>query len=123
MGRPITSHEVNGCNAAIRVDAVDPPGRGGASREYLVQVVPSDPSKSFSLELKFHTGPVTDGPNGITHEVLLAILIDRLRGFQNGPFACPENLDALSFCEQAAAALGARTRNRMTRGVEGTHEV
>jgi hypothetical protein len=63
--------------------------------------------------LVFQNGPVKEngeGVNGLTHEVLLAILIDRLRGFQAGPYACPENALALSYIEGALAALNARRR-------------
>ncbi len=76
--------------------------------------------------LRFQNGPVKEdgnGVNGITHEVLLAVLIDRIRGFQSGPWKCPENALALSYLEGALAALNARTKVREARGVEGTHQV
>ena len=50
---------------------------------------------------------------------LLAIVIDRLRAFQAGPFACRENALALTKIEEAQHWLLHRTRARMTRGVEG----
>ncbi|ODT86711.1 MAG: hypothetical protein ABS78_15575 [Phenylobacterium sp. SCN 70-31] len=70
----------------------------------------------------FQNGPIGEvGVNGLTHEALLAILVDRLRAFQAGPFSCRENALALTKLEEAQQWLGARTRARMVRGVEGTH--
>jgi len=59
----------------------------------------------------------------VTHEVLLAIVEDRLKGFQSGPYACRENAVALLAVQTAMAFLKARTESRIARGVEGTHEV
>jgi hypothetical protein len=78
------------------------------------------------LPIIFQNGPVSvdgNGVNGITHEALLAILIDRLEGFQAGPYANPHNAKALNHLREAQTALQARTRERMARGVEGTHTV
>ena len=55
-------------------------------------------------------------------EALLAIVIDRLRSFQAGPFKCVENELALEKCEDALWQLQERTRARIARGVEGTHQ-
>jgi hypothetical protein len=63
------------------------------------------------------------GVNGITNEVLLAIVADRLRGFQSSPYACQENAEALECTEAALRRLHDRTRAREARGVEGTHTV
>ena len=58
--------------------------------------------------------------NGISQEALLAILIDRLRGFQSGQYACRENAIALTKLEEATMWLQKRTLDRVRRGVEGT---
>lgn len=60
-----------------------------------------------------------DAPSGLTQEVLLAIVIDRLRSFQAGPYSCRENALALTKLEEAQHWLLHRTRARMARGVEG----
>lgn len=60
--------------------------------------------------------------NGLTQEVLLAIVADRLRSFQVGQFACRENALALTKIEEAQHWLHSRTLARMQRGVEGTHQ-
>ena len=71
----------------------------------------------------FQNGPIADsGVNGITQEVLLAICIDRLESFQSGPYACRENALALTKLQEAQHWLHHRTKARMDRGVEGTHE-
>ena len=76
-----------------------------------------------SLKILFQNGPIAEaGVNGITQEVLLAILMDRLRSFQSGPYACRENALALTKLEEAQHWLQARTIGRMKRGVEGTHQ-
>lgn len=75
--------------------------------------------------LSFHNGPIAvdgNGVNGITHEALLAVLIDRMEDFQAGPYSCPENNDALIHLHGALARLKCRTESRMARGVEGTHQ-
>ena len=75
-----------------------------------------------TLTIIFQNGPIPEfGVNGITHEALLAILIDRLEGFQAGPFANVYNGAALENLQFAQELLLSRTRERMARGVEGTH--
>jgi hypothetical protein len=63
----------------------------------------------------------TDYSHGLrlVYDPLIAIVIDRLRGFQSGPFSCRENALALTKMEEALHWLNARTRDRMERGVEG----
>lgn len=56
-------------------------------------------------------------------EALLAVVIDRLRGFQSGPYGCRENAVALTKIEEATMWLQKRTRDRMARGVEGTNKL
>jgi hypothetical protein len=73
------------------------------------------------LKIGFQNGPNKEaGVNGISHEVLLAIVADRLRGFQKGPYSCRDNALALQHVEGAMLWLGKRTREREARGVEGT---
>lgn len=115
----LQGHKVNPSNDLIEIEVVDAPGAGGACHEYDV-VLPNGKSTRIS----FQNGPIAEsGVNGLTHEVLLEILADRLRAFQKGPFACRENALALTKIEEAQHWLHFRTRTRMARGVEGTHEV
>ena len=81
-------------------------------------------NKKDDLLLLFQNGPIPEaGVNGITHEVLLEVLIDRITGFQSGPFACQANQDCLGHLKAAQEILLNRTRERMARGVEGSHKV
>lgn len=124
MTRELTTHAINPCNQALRVTAVDGPGPGGASHRYQIRIAPSSElGIDFLLaDLSFQNGPVKDagGVNGITHEALLAVLIDRLQAFQAGPYACQENAAALHALEAALLYLNSRTLRREAAGVEGT---
>lgn len=62
------------------------------------------------------------GVNGISNEALLAIVEDRLLGFQSGEYACRENAVALTKIQEAMMWLQKRTRDRAARGVEGTSQ-
>jgi len=78
-------------------------------------------SEKENLEIIFQSGPISEnGVNGITMEVLLAIVADRLRSFQQSPFVCKENACALTHIEEALHWLQQRTLQRIRRGVEGT---
>ena len=113
----------------LKIEVTDEPGAGGANHRYVISGFdtfnnPSDPSLGFeSMDIVFQNGPIqTAGVNGITQEVLLAIVIDRLRSFQAGPFPCDENAEALDYCEMALDFLKERTKMRLARGVEGKSE-
>ncbi len=114
--RTIEDHRVNAANDLIIIEVSDEPGAGGANHEYEVKL-PSGQRTNIS----FQNGPINEkGVNGLTQEVLLAIVVDRLRSFQKGPYACRENALALTKIEEAQHWLHSRTRTRMARGVEGT---
>lgn len=118
--RTIEDHKVNPANDRITITALDEPGSGGANHVYRVSI--DNGTYGQNVELTFQNGPINEvGVNGLTHEVLLAIVADRLRAFQAGRFACRENALALTKIEEAQQWLHARTRGRMLRGVEGTH--
>lgn len=120
MRRELTEHAVNPANEALLVFAVGSPGAGGAPQRYMVK---TRDEVSMAV-LHFQNGAIQEvGVNGITHEVLLAIVADRLRAFQAGQFANRYNAEALAAIEAAQSALKARTLERMQRGVEGTHQV
>lgn len=114
--RKVTDHVANPVNDRIDITVMDDPGPGGANHHYAVDVDGTD----NGIDVRFQNGPIAEvGINGVTQEVLLAIVIDRLRSFQAGPFACRENAIALEHAELSLDALKSRTRERMTRGVEG----
>lgn len=128
--RELTGHKINGCNDSITINVMDEPGHGGACHNYQIEwqdctVDPPGVSHQGgnTIAINFQNGPIKEvGTNGVTHEALLAILIDRLQGFQSGQYACRENALALTKLEEAQMWLQKRTRDRLARGVEGTHE-
>lgn len=123
--REIKSHKVNGLNDAIRIFATDAPGAGAANHEYQMILVGSVSRESGdedkSQAISFQNGPIAESRvNGVSNEALLAIVIDRLQCFQAGDFKCRENAIALTKLEEAVHWLHHRTRERVSRGVEGT---
>ncbi len=124
--RTLTDHIVEGdsVNHQVAITVTDQPGAGGANHEYHIDWLTPDggmnDTKPNCLNVRFQNGPIKEvGVNGVTQEALLAIVIDRLRRFQEGPFHCRENAIALTNCEEALMWLQRRTRERITRGVEG----
>lgn len=126
--RELISHTVNGLNEALRIEVLDEPGQGNACHHYIIST-PSKPLRqelanpAVHCEIEFQKGPIQEfGVNGISNEVLLAIVEDRLTGFQSGPFACRENAVALTKLQECMMWLQKRTRDRVARGVEGTNQ-
>jgi len=105
--------------SSVLVFAVDGPGPGGASHHYQIL----SPDRKLCLgDIRFQDGAILSvGVNGLTHESLLATIVDRLTAFQAGPFACVENAEALAAVQVALVALGKRTARRTAAGIEGTH--
>lgn len=126
MIRELTSHKVNGLNDAIGIGVLDEPGQGNACHKYAM-FIPNDAhnqelNSSLTQYITFQNGPIKEaGINGFSNEALLAIVEDRLKGFQSGPHACRENALALTHLQESMHWLHHRTRERMHRGVEGTH--
>lgn len=119
MTRELTSHKVNGLNEALRIVVLDEPGQGNACHRYGIDMLGGE-SRSGPI-IAFQNGPIQEaGVNGISNESLLAVVEDRLLGFQSGPFACRENAIALTKLQESMMWLQKRTRDRMARGVEGT---
>lgn len=118
MPREIHSHKVNGLNEVLKIEVVGEPGAGGANHVY--DVTPTV-GNARGVRIEFQNGPLKETPpNGLSNEALLAIVEDRLIGFQSGQFACRENAVALTKLQETMMWLQKRTRDRMARGVEGT---
>lgn len=129
--RTITDHIVEGdsANHQLTIEVTDKPGQGGAQHRYQIDGFDTSTNDSNSgepysgIEILFQNGPIKEfGVNGVTQEALLAIVIDRLRAFQAGPFKCVENELALQKVEDALWQLQERTKTRIARGVEGSHQ-
>lgn len=113
----ITDHHVNDCNKQIRVEGFHE--AFGTPSVYVLT-----PPQGKLTRLFFQNGPIKEvGINGITNEALLAVVADRLRNFQRGPFACKENALAFQRIQEALGALHSRTARREKAGVEGTNVV
>lgn len=117
--RELHGHCTNALNEKIRVLVTDDPGAGGANHHYRMLV---DGLRGVQeIPIEFQKGPIAEaGVNGVSLEALLGIGIDRLEGFQSGPFACEANADALAHLVAALNTLKSRTAARVERGVEGT---
>jgi hypothetical protein len=126
--RTIKTHIVEGdsVNHQLEIRVLDEPGAGGANHEYEV-LMPSDYMELHptmeKCRISFQNGPIKEvGVNGVTQEALLAIVIDRLECFQAGPYSTVMNAQALTHCRSALDCLQERTRERIKRQVEGTHQ-
>ena len=112
---------VDGSHRYTDVKCLPVIGPGGAHHNY--EIVKKKDSEVL-LRLSFQNGPIKEsGVNGVMDENLIAIVIDRLKGFQSGKYASPYNHGALEHLEWALDELKERTIQRIKRGVEGTHEV
>lgn len=117
-----------GSSNYTEIFALDDRGAGGANHEYQVrELLPADatPLKDdIYASIKFQNGAIKEsGVNGCHNEDLIAIVIDRLQGFQSGDFKCRENAIAITKLEEALLWLNKRTADRRKRGVEGTNIV
>lgn len=144
--RTLTDHKLNGLNEALEIQVVDQPGPGGANHRYNIRpvqpITTSDVAGSSQrsracCDIHFQNGPLNEnGVSGISNEALIAVVIDRLRGFQykrsdtgefdeskRGDYACRENAVALTHLEESLMWLKSRALARLARGVEGTSKV
>jgi hypothetical protein len=119
-----THHDGHGLNESITINA-DLKGPGGASHRYdaYVTVQRGDASAIHALKVQFQEGPrnVMSSTPGVTEAVLLAILIDRLEGFQAGDYPSPYNERMLDHLRAALQETKARADERAARGVLGTY--
>lgn len=131
MTRELTNHKVNGLNEALKIEVCDDPGPGGANHNYAISFLderyeyqrsPISDAHNRNCLIIFQNGPIQEaGVNGISQEALLAIVEDRLVGFQSGQYATTDNAEALDHVRKAMDCLHRRTRERVARGVEGTN--
>lgn len=127
--RTVTTHLVRPTDEVVILVA-DGPGAGGAHHRYEITGFDAksndgwDGSNQHRAVILFQNGVIPEkGVNGVTNEALLAIVADRLTSFQAGPFRGAYNANALEHVNAALNALKERTMERMSRKVEGTHEI
>lgn len=95
------------------------PGPGGAYHDYAIV---STETQEILAAVEIQMGPRNDpeSRHGAIDSDLLEIVRDRLKAFQSGPYACPENELALGHVEAALAWLNNRVEDRIARQVLGT---
>lgn len=108
-------------NAPTNVAALDErdPNAGNASHTYGVQY--GGPAEVCRIPFQHGPRGVAGSTPGVFDDDLLAIVQDRLEGFQSGPFACQENGAALNAVKFAREALGTRVARRIAQGVLGAN--
>lgn len=112
-----------GSKRFTKVTVIDEKGTGNANHKYKIENIdfnPLDVENGTFAYVNFQNGAIKEnGVNGCHNEDLIAIVIDRLDGFQSGDFACKENEEALIKLLEASMWLNKRTQDRINRGVEG----
>lgn len=118
-----------GCplNDKIALEALGEPGPGGANLSYRLThpvLLRDGDGETVHIQqiLSFQSGDPNREINGISNEVLLALVQDRLQGFVDGPFSTADNEIALRHVTVALQSLQRRTADRVARGVTGKLE-
>ena len=124
--REVTEHTENNPRQFVTVEAGEP-NRGGAPVLYNLTARASggesQDGSHYQVSLRFQDGhPGEAGYNGVLDSALLAVLIDRQKGFQKGPWASQEGAGALEHLERALDAMDARVKDRVTRDVMNKDE-
>jgi hypothetical protein len=117
--RQITDHyDGHGLNESIEI-VTDEPDTSGAAHYYEFAINGQEVG-----HVQFQQGPRNEPGStpGITEAAMLVAMIDRLRGFQAGPFACRENAIILTKLEECLHWTRARADARAKRGVLGKAE-
>lgn len=101
------------------------PTHGGAYAAYNIVAEEADNDRSGRIiaQVQFQDAPIPEvGVKGLTNECCLAMVIDRLQCFQEGPTPCEENEEALILLRSALKALEDRAGRRQQQGVEGSDQ-
>lgn len=103
------------------VFAIDEIGPGGANHEYAIHANPQETDARLMGTIQFQKGPrkEEDSIHGVIDSDLLEIVRDRLKAFQDGPFASEYNAQALIHVEEALMWLNRRVEDRIERNVLG----
>lgn len=111
-------HDGHGLNESIDIVTDDPDGSGAAHRYDLFI-----DGNSIGF-IQFQRGPRNEPGStpGATEAAVLAVLVDRLRGFQAGPYSCRENAIQLTKLEECLHWTKARADARAKRGVLGRNQ-
>lgn len=101
------------------LDARDPDA-GNASHVYGIQY--GGPAEVCRIPFQHGPRGLESSSAGVFDDDLLAVIQDRLEGFQSGPYACEENAQALAGVKAAREALALRVARRIAKGVLGANE-
>lgn len=111
--REIKGFEVKGEALQLRVLALDNPDDSGASHQFRFE---RDDGAQVGT-VNFHVGEIEPyagkDVNGVTMEALIAVMIDRLKGFQKGDNPHKQNEFARKRLEEALKALQGRTEEML----------
>ena len=125
-GRQLFDHKNNKFNReCVDVFTVDDGAVDGANHHYRIEVYDRYNGKAEAgikgfCDVRFQNGGLKEvGANGITDQALLAIVLDRLRGFNEGQFRCRENSIMITKLEEALMWGAKRADDRSRRNVEG----
>ncbi len=125
--RPLTDHQNNAFNRkCVAVYTDDERASDAAHHKYKIVVnswTEDGESGSYPVEvcdLKFQNGGLKEvGANGITDQALIAVVLDRMRSFNDGQFRCRENSMIITKLEEAMLWMEKRSNDRARRNVEG----
>ena len=123
----ITDHRFPGdsLNDSITLDVDErDPANGNASHIYEMWMPNECGESEMRAQIAFQKGPRNEEGSvpGVTDAAVLAVILDRYRGFQAGKFACPDNAIVITKLEEALMRMQKRTKDRMVRGVLGKNE-
>lgn len=125
--RPLTDHKNNKFNReCVNILTNDHRASDGAHHSYRIIVQKEGATANTPTEkveevvINFQNGGLKEvGANGITDQALLAIILDRVRSFNEGPFRCRENSMIITKGEEMMMWMEKRSNDRARRGVEG----
>jgi len=126
IDRPLFDHRNNKFNREhVEVVTADLRASDGAHHRYTVRVFKNpigvDGNEVVAqCDISFQNGGLKEvGPNGITDQALIAIVLDRIRSFNEGPYRCRENSMIVTKLEEALMWGEKRGNDRARRNVEG----
>lgn len=79
-------------------------------------------STGIGFTIAWQRGSLENGRNGAFLIEVLESCFGRLADYQEGKFACKENMDAIAHLGMAIQSLKSRRDRRASEGVLGTHE-
>lgn len=107
-----------------KVFAADEPGNGGANHHYKIKWDAYNNGYISTQSIIFQNGARKEenSIHGVIDSDLLEIVRDRLKSFQNGPFASVENAFVLTHIEEALMWMNRRVEDRIERDVLGKNQ-